>query len=223
MDPKSGLDGEGGVDEEGAVDPKRLAEAERADLVDLLATLTPAQWNAPSLCAGWRVREVVAHMFSWEELGPAGVVRRLVKGGLRQGRANAVGVADYSSSSTGDLLELARGHLTPRGLTTGFGGRIALLDALVHHQDIRRPLNLPREIPAERLICALRFARMAPPVGGPKRMRGLTLTATDLAWSTGRGPAVHGPGEALLMAVAGRRDAVAELSGPGLPTLDGRI
>jgi uncharacterized protein (TIGR03083 family) len=205
------------------VDPKDLAEAERADLVELLATLSPAQWDAPSLCAGWRVREVVAHMFSWEDLGLAGIVRRLVKGGLSQGRANAIGVAELASTSTDELLEMARRHLMPRGLTTGFGGRIALLDALVHHQDIRRPLRLPREIPAERLVCALRFARMAPPVGGPKRMRGLTLTATDLGWSTGRGPVVEGPGEALLMAVAGRRGAVGQLSGPGQPTLAGRI
>jgi hypothetical protein len=54
-------------------------------------------------------------------------------------------------------------------------------------------------------------------------MRGLTLTATDLGWSSGRGPVVEGPGEALLMAVAGRRDAVGELSGPGQPTLAARI
>lgn len=205
------------------MDPKTLAEAERADLVVLLTSLAPQQWDAPTLCAGWRVRDVVAHMFSWEDLGPTGVARRLVEGRLSQARANAAGVADYASSSPGDLLELARGHLAPRGLTCGFGGRIALLDALVHHQDIRRPLGLPREIPRDRLVCALEFARWAPPVGGPLRARGLTLSATDIGWSAGRGPTVEGSGEALLMGVVGRREAVDELSGPGRPILAGRI
>lgn len=50
----------------------RLAREERAELADLLATLGPDQWEAPSLCAGWRVRDVVAHMDSNEELGPVG-------------------------------------------------------------------------------------------------------------------------------------------------------
>lgn len=204
-------------------DAKALAHAERADLVELLATLTPDQWNAPTLCAGWRVRDVIAHMFSYEDLGFGGLIGRLVKGGLRPDRVNAVGVAHYAASSTDDLLELARNHLTPSGLTAGFGGRIALTDGLIHHQDIRRTLGLTRDIPAERLICVLRFARWARPIGAAQRIRGLTITATDLDWSTGSGPAVQGPAEALLMAMAGRRDAADELSGPGLPTLAGRM
>jgi uncharacterized protein (TIGR03083 family) len=201
------------------VDAKSLARAERADLVALLTTLTPAQWNAPSLCAGWRIRDVVAHMFSYEGLGFGGIIGRLVKGGLRPDRVNAVGVAHYAASSTDDLLDLARSHLTPSGLTAGFGGRIALTDGLIHHQDIRRPLGMTREVPADRLVCALQFARRARPIGAAERIRGLTVTATDLAWSAGSGPAVEGPPEALLMATAGRRNAIDELSGPGLPTL----
>ena len=46
-----------------------LARDERADLADFLATLTPEQWDAPTLCTLWRVRDVVAHMFSYEDLG----------------------------------------------------------------------------------------------------------------------------------------------------------
>jgi uncharacterized protein (TIGR03083 family) len=205
------------------VDTMGLAQAERTDLADLLATLTPAQWNAPSLCARWRVRDVVAHMFSYDALGPVGLVTRFIKGGVRPDQVNAVGVANYAASSTDDLLALARNHLKPRGLTAGFGGRIALTDGLIHHQDIRRPLNLLRDIPADRLTCALQFARTARPIGAAKRIRGLTLTATDLDWSTGTGPVVEGPAEALLMVMAGRRCAVDQLSGPGQPTLASRI
>jgi len=206
-----------------AVDAMSLAREERADLADLLATLTPAQWNAPSLCSRWRVRDVVAHMFSYEELGIPGLIGRFLKGGVFPARVNALGVAAYAETSTDDLLALVNSHLQPRGLTAGFGGRLALTDGLIHHQDIRRPLGLPRAIPADRLRCVLDFARTAPTIGAAQRIRGLALTATDLDWTTGHGPAVRGPAEALLMALAGRRTIVQELSGPGQPTLASRI
>ncbi len=204
------------------VDAMSLAGDERADLADLLATLTPDQWDAPSLCAGWRVRDVVAHMFSYEELGVGGLVGRFVRSGLLPDRVNAAGVAAYADRSPDDLVTLVHAHLLPHGLTAGFGGRIALTDGLIHHQDIRRPLGLPRDIAAERLLVALPFACTAPTIGARRRIRGLRLVATDLDWSTGSGPAVEGPAEALLMAIAGRRVA-GELSGPGRPTLDQRI
>ncbi|WP_214405485.1 maleylpyruvate isomerase family mycothiol-dependent enzyme [Pseudonocardia lacus] len=205
-----------------AVDPMALARAERADLADLLATLTPAQWEAPTLCAGWRVRDVVAHVFSYEELGTPALVGRFVRGGLNPDRVNQLGV-DADTRGPDELLALARRHLHPRGLTAGFGGCIALTDGTIHHQDIRRPLGLPREIPADRLRCTLDFARAAPTIRAKKRIRGLALRATDLDWSTGEGPVVEGPAESLLMALAGRRGVVGELSGPGQPVLAERI
>jgi uncharacterized protein (TIGR03083 family) len=205
------------------VDAMSLARAERSDLATFLATLSPAQWDAPSLCAGWRVRDVVAHMFSYEELSPAGLAGRFLKGGLLPDRVNAVGVAAYADRSPDELLALVRDHRQPRGLTAGFGGRIALTDGVIHHQDIRRPLGRPRTIPAERLLLALDFARTAPTIRASKRVRGLTLTATDLDWTAGSGPVVAGAAESLLMAIAGRRGIVGELSGPGLPTMAERI
>jgi uncharacterized protein (TIGR03083 family) len=202
---------------------RHLARAERADLLAFLRGLTPEQWEAPSLCAGWRVRDVVAHVVSYEGLGGRELARRLARGRLRLARTNAVGVAEMERAAPGELLAQLERHLEPEGLTTGFGCRVALLDALIHHQDIRRPLGASRAIPAERLVPALAFARFAPPIGAFWRARGLRLIATDVDWSGGRGPEVRGPGEALLMAIAGRRGAVEELDGPGQPTLAGRI
>ncbi|GAA2557541.1 maleylpyruvate isomerase family mycothiol-dependent enzyme [Pseudonocardia hydrocarbonoxydans] len=205
------------------VDAMGLARDERADLADLLATLSPDQWDAPSLCAGWRVRDVVAHMFSYEGLGPIGLVGRFLRGGVLPDRVNAAGVAAHADHTPEQLLALVRHHQQPRGLTAGFGGRIALTDGVIHHQDIRRPLGLPRTIPAERMRTVLDFARTAPTIGAGKRIRGLTLTATDLDWSAGNGPVVEGPAESLLMAMAGRRGVSAELAGPGASRLTDRI
>jgi uncharacterized protein (TIGR03083 family) len=200
-----------------------LARAERAELAALLRELTAEQWEAPTLCTEWPVRDVVAHVISYEELDARGLLRRYVRGRFVPRRVNAVGVADYAGHRPEQLIEVLERHLRPRGLTAGFGGRIALVDGLIHQQDIRRPLGIRREVPADRLRPVLEFARTAPPVGALRRTRGLRLVATDLDWAAGKGVEVRGPGEALLMAMAGRGDAVGELAGPGLPVLAGRV
>ncbi|OZM80311.1 maleylpyruvate isomerase family mycothiol-dependent enzyme [Pseudonocardia sp. MH-G8] len=201
----------------------QLARDERADLATLLAELTPQQWDAPTLCAQWRVRDVVTHMISYEKLRRRDVARRALRAGFRPSRLNTLGVLERRDEDPAELLARLREHLEPMGLTAGFGGLVALLDGLIHHQDIRRPLGLPRTIPAERLRPALDFARFAPPIRAFWRIRGLRPVATDLDWASGRGPEVRGPGEALLMAMAGRRGVVDELTGPGRDTLAARI
>jgi uncharacterized protein (TIGR03083 family) len=206
-----------------AVSLKRLARDERADLAELLATLSPEQWETPSLCTGWRVRDVVAHMLSYDELDGRALVARFAKGRFLPNRVNAVGLAESGTRGSDELLALLRDHLEPRGFTAALGGMIAFLDCMIHQQDIRRPLGMPRQIPAERLAQGLRCVMLAPPVGAFWRARGLRLVATDLDWSHGKGPEVRGPGEAILMAAAGRRGVVGELTGPGQQTLAGRI
>jgi len=130
-------------------------------------------------------------------------------------RINAIGVADYLDRTPEELKALMREHAEPRGLTAGFGGMIALTDGMIHQQDIRRALGIPRAIQPERLRAALDFARYAPLIRGAWRARGVRLVATDLDWSHGKGPDVRGSGEALLMAMAARRHALSDLTGPG--------
>ncbi|MEJ2863756.1 maleylpyruvate isomerase family mycothiol-dependent enzyme [Actinomycetospora flava] len=204
-------------------DPKRLAQDDRAELAEFLGGLTPEQWGAPTLCTRWSVREVVAHVISYDDLGPVGLARRFAAGRFDPDRANQVGVDQYRSLAPDELLAELNRHLRPAGLTARFGGRIGLVDGLIHHQDIRRALGAPRTVPRERLAAALPFATIAPPIRASARIKRLRLVATDVDWSTGQGPTVDGPAEPLLMAIAGRADALDELSGPGLPTLTSRI
>ena len=77
------------------MDVKQLARDERADLADLLATLTPEEWEARTLCDRWRVHEVVAHLVSYDDLDARGLLRRFAKGRFNPDRANAVGVTEY--------------------------------------------------------------------------------------------------------------------------------
>lgn len=205
----------------GTVSLKDMARAERADLAAFLADLTPEQWNSPSLCAGWTVKDVVAHVVSYEELGVGGLLKRFAKGWVV--RANQVGVDEFAALSPEQLLDYLNRHLYPTGLTAGFGGMIGLVDGTIHHQDIRRALNRPRVIPTDRLLRVLPLIPGNPRLGAGRRIRGLRLRATDVGWTHGRGPEVSGPGEALMMAMTGRPAALSDLDGPGKATLAQRL
>jgi hypothetical protein len=103
----------------------------------------------------------------------------------------------------------------------------SLVDHIVHQQDMRRPLRLPRQVPEERLLAALGVVTVYPGVGGvvgaKKRSGGLRLVATDVDWSHGEGSDVRGTGEAILLALTGRPVVLDELTGDGVATLRDRI
>ncbi|MFP5022252.1 maleylpyruvate isomerase family mycothiol-dependent enzyme [Pseudonocardia phyllosphaerae] len=203
--------------------PSTLAAAERADLADLLATLTPGQWDAPSLCAGWRVRDVVAHLIAYDGLPWRELLGHAVRARFSLDRINDALVAEWATRDTAELVAEIRAHPYPSGLVAMFGGRVGLLDVLLHQQDIRRPLGLPRVVPPDRLAVVLEFAAGAPPIRWRRRCRGLRMLATDLDFRYGDGLDVAGPAEALLVAGAGRADALDELAGTGVGVLAERI
>ena len=144
-------------------DMRRLAQEERADFATFLATLTPEQWQALTLCARWRVRDVVAHVISYDGLDTRRLLALAARGRLQLGRINAAALARYDTSSPEQLLALLADHLQPRGLPAALGGRVALAETLIHHQDIRRALGrrLPfRPRPAVPQGSALRRPRL---------------------------------------------------------------
>jgi len=202
---------------------QQMARDERVEFASFLEGLTPQQWDSPTLCDKWRVREVAVHTVSYDELATRGLVRRFLKGRLNTHRINAIGVADYADRTTDQIVAMIRANTEPTGLTGGFGGKIALTDGMIHQQDIRRSIGLPRTIDPERLRTALDFARFAPTLRGAWLARGVRLVATDLDWAFGKGPEVRGSGEALLMAMAGRRAALDDLDGPGKAKLAQRF
>ncbi|MGZ9829591.1 maleylpyruvate isomerase family mycothiol-dependent enzyme [Tsukamurella ocularis] len=193
-----------------------LATEERRSLLELVEGFTAEQWLAPTLCAGWSVRDVVLHHISYDLLTGRETLQRMVSGRANPGTSsNDARLAELSGMTTTDVVAALREHVRPTGLTSGFGSRISLLDGMIHQQDIRRPLGLPRTIPGDRIRPALNFALWAPPVRGAVRGRGVRLVADDLDWSFGRGPEVRGTAEALLLAMGGRTVVLDELSGPG--------
>ena len=153
-------------------------------------------------------------MIGYDELGPLALMRQFATGRLRFNRINQVAVDEHRARSPEELRQMVADHLQPRGLTAGFGGMIALVDGMIHQQDIRRALGIHRAILPQRLLAVLDYALRA---RRPRRLarRRVRLTATDVDWSYGTGPEVRGPGEALLMAMAGRATCPAGSRRPG--------
>lgn len=184
----------------------------------MLAALTDEQWAAASLCAGWSVRDVAAHTIAYLAQSVPTLALNMIRARGDVDRLNARLQPRCLGLAPPQLVALMRRDAEPTGAAGLYGGRVALIECLVHQQDIRRPLHLERVVAEEPLRVSLGYARISPVIGGARRTRGVRLVATDLDWSAGRGPEVSGPGEALLLAMTGRIDAVrTELSGPGLP------
>lgn len=211
------------------LDQWRIYAAERADVHDFLASLTPAQWDEPSLCEGWRIRDVAVHLLVDEPVEQLGLPLALVKAGwfrFSVHRINDWWIRRNRDRPTDSILTAFAGAWQPGAISNLVGPRTSVRAMVIHHQDMRRPLGMRRVVPEERLRAALDVIltpRGSTNLGSFERGSGLRLQATDTDWSRGDGPAVLGPAESILMAVAGRRGTLAELSGPGLPTLASRI
>ncbi|MBV9041038.1 MAG: maleylpyruvate isomerase family mycothiol-dependent enzyme [Acidimicrobiia bacterium] len=192
--------------------------AELADLHEFLVDLDDEQWRAPSLCNDWTVMEVAAHLASFVGVPVRGLAERMARSGFVPARANSRGVARWCELGRRSITEALRPARTP-GVAKVYA-RVGLTELVIHHQDMRRPLGLHRVVPEARLRVALQVAARWPMgTGARRRQRLVELRATDMDWSLGDGPRVDGTGEALLMALAGRRSVLGELHGDGVPAL----
>jgi uncharacterized protein (TIGR03083 family) len=199
--------------------------AERNDLADLLATLTPEQWDAPSLCEQWKVRDVVGHLvFGAEKMSFAKVAGAMVKNGFNLDKMLANGAIEVGKQPTQDLVKRLRENAASQVEPPFTKPLDVLSDTVIHTQDIRRPLAKQRAIPPERLREVLDRMKVTRGwgIGVKKRTAGVKLVATDFDWTHGEGPEVRGTGEALLMALSGRTAALDDLSGDGVATLRSR-
>ena len=200
-------------------------DAERDEMISLaerLADLDDEQWNSPSLCAQWRIRDVLAHLTAGAQ-GAFGV--RTISGGmLRHGfNYNRWVAADGQRRGQQDpavVLQALRNAAANRKALAGARPVRGLMHVLVHGQDICRPLGIKRYLPEAHLVLVADFVKDDVHIfGAKKRIAGLKLTATDLDWSHGNGPEVTGPAEALVMVMAGRLVALDDLSGEGSAVL----
>lgn len=203
---------------------------ERLALIELLETLTPHEWATPSLCEGWSVRDVAAHLAYAPVVPPLRSVVELVRAGLRINKMIADGAVRDGRRDTSEIIEQLRSNAESGAKPMGMPQEAALADAVVHQLDVRVPLGKPRQFPREAFEPAADFfAGTGFPgslvVGGNvrKRIAGLRLVADDLPWSHGDGPEVRGSSEALMLVLAGRPVRDEDLRGPGAAQLRSRL
>ncbi len=200
-----------------------LMHAERAHLATDLADLRPEQWRERTLCGEWDVEDVVAHLTAAASVGRWAWLRSIVGARFRPDVHNQRRLAEHKGRTPAETLErfqaVLRSTIAASGDTAAFLGEV-----VVHAQDIRRPLGLPRAPSPDALTpVAEYFARRDFAVPSRTRVAGLELRADDGPFASGAGPLVTGPTLALVMAMAGRAAYLDELTGPGLATLRTRV
>lgn len=201
-----------------------IVHAERQALVDDLARLADVQWDHPSLCDGWSVHDVAAHLVDNARATPVGLLWAMVTARFDFDRQNERGMVRERGDTPAETLDrLAR----VVGRTSGPPTALAPLDSrlveeVLHGEDIRRPLGIRHEYSPEAVLRSLRHqARTSSAMGGGKEVaQRVALRATDADFATSDGPEVAGPALSLLMVISGRTVALADLHGPGVSVLE---
>lgn len=203
----------------------RVIASERRSLADLLEQLTSEQWETPSLCAGWRVRDVAAHVAMVPTApGPLAMARGAVRAHGNFNRLNHDLAVRHARRATADIVAELRDQADSRRLPSVTSVTNLGFDILVHGQDIAIPLGVTRPMPNDAAVAgAARVWAMGWPFRARRRLRGYRLIATDANWSAGAGAEVHGPIAALLLLLTGRAEGLTRLTGDGAHTLRQRI
>lgn len=196
---------------------------ERLGLAARLSSLSPHEWETASLCRGWSVRHVVAHLVTPFAVSPLQMAVRVARSRGLSGAMDAV-ARELAERPTGALVGLLKEHADstfhPPGLTLA----APLTDAVAHGADIRWALGDDRDdwADAERLRPVLDFLVSSRALAGfmPwKRTRGLLLIAQDQDWRSGAGAEVRGTSLALALGLLGRQVALPLLEGKGVARL----
>jgi uncharacterized protein (TIGR03083 family) len=192
--------------------------AERREQVDLYSSLTEQDWDVPSLCAGWRAREVLAHTtmpfryslrrVAWEIAKARGSFDRMAD---RRARIDA------QQLSSAQLWESLRDNIEHPWSPPGGGPLGALSHDVIHGLDVSTPLGLDHHASPDRVGLVLAGLRPKNIAFFGVDLDGVQLRATDIDWSYGSGEPLHGRAQDLLLLLCGRRVATGRLEGPAAP------
>ena len=191
--------------------------AEFVALAGLLESATEAQWDTPSLCAGWRVREVIAHMTMAARYSEEEFMAELRRCEFDFGRLSNEVAARDAELPASELVACLRSEVMQHWTPPGGGWRGALNHVVIHGLDVTVPLGVPRRSPDATIRVVLDDLT----VGGVQArfgtsIEGRSLQATDLDWSYGSGPAMRGPAELLAVVMCGRKVPGGRLEGEPL-------
>ena len=196
-----------------------MIAAQRAELAEVLAGLPAPGWDEPTLCAGWRVREVVAHITMPFRFSGRRFALELAKSrGRFNEMADRVARRDAAAMSPGDLTGAVRSNTGHPWKPPGGGYTGALAHDLIHGLDITVPLGLDGPVPEARL-------RLVLPASMSDRsvkffgvdLDGIELRADDMDWTLGSGVPLTGTAADLLLVMCGRTLPAGRLAGEPSP------
>lgn len=197
------------------------------DTIALLARLSDEEWVRPSLCSGWTVRDVAAHL-TLQQVGLSDGLRMAVRyrGGMNQIIHDSA--CDKAALPTERLIDEIRAMIGSRRHNFGLSGRQTLIDILVHGQDIAVPLSreLAMPTPAAAFAASTVWSSLGTPMAKvfrPVPWRAIRFVATDNDWAAGQGREVHGPISAILLLLTGREAALDALAGDGKAELQAAL
>jgi uncharacterized protein (TIGR03083 family) len=197
-------------------------KAELAGVRELMAATPEADWDTPSACGGFLVRDVVGHLVASRRLSTPVVLAELARHGFRLNAAALTASKREAQRTKHQLLDglaYASEHPRSRGISRLQPVLAMFADVVTHHEDIRWGLGARRRMAAplahDVLDAAVRLRGLGS-WGTAQRAQGVALHATDVDWRWGHGPSISGTADALLLGLGGRTVAHAELSGPGL-------
>jgi len=197
----------------------RHIHAERAALAATLSDLPGDDWSHPTLCPGWTVHDVAAHVISTPQVGWGDIAAMSARNVGRGYNAmifrevKRLSAMETPDSILADFEKYAAStHHVP--ITTSIE---PLVDALLHHQDIVRPLGITRAMaPEAAAVAADRVRRLSFLMGSRRLVRSVRMVATDIEWTRGSGPTITGPIQELLMLCSGREADRSLVAGDGL-------
>lgn len=185
----------------------RHIDEQRTRLADMIDGVEPDRWQTPSLCEGWTVRDVAAHL-THSHLGKATMIREAVRSGFRFD-AMVYRVAVQDKQTPHDIAEALRRMRGSRRRPPGTVECDPLMDALVHGQDITVPLGIDWPMPTDAaVVCARRLWGMRFPLNPRRCWRDTEFVATDADFRVGSGRRVEAPIRDVLMTLVGRPSQV---------------
>jgi uncharacterized protein (TIGR03083 family) len=197
-----------------------IVHAEREALIRDLEGLDGDAWEQPSLCPGWSVHDVAAHLVDTARTTRVSFVLGLVLARFDFDLQNERGIRRARGASPKETLRRMR-EVVHRTSTPPAPLDTRIVEEIVHGEDIRRPLGISRSYPPEAVIRAFDDQVRTPAsFGGAKELiTRVQLAATDEDVAVGEGPQVVGPILSLLLVASGRSVAIRDLTGPGIDTL----
>jgi uncharacterized protein (TIGR03083 family) len=195
-------------------DIRAAVAGERTDLAALLADLPAADWDKPTLCAGWRVRELVAHITMPYRLSMPRFVLGMIKARGNFDRfADRQARRDAAELSALELTECLRQNVNHPWKPPGGGYQGALSHDVIHGLDITVALGIDRQVPADRMHHILDDLSPRGLKYFGVDLTGIQLRATDLDWTYGTGEPLTGKAQDLLLVLCGRTLPAGHLTG----------